>query len=180
MGRRGALGVTNGNYRGGDYYFYRLAVKASQRGQLTRVEFERIMNNKKMRAMYWEQRLVNAMDALYTADPNGCEAWYDNDQHVPADATTKQMALLVESRVKDLTGAAPFYRARARRGIFIWQDRIGFFVYSKEVGIRKLYLNDFPTFEAAEAFVSGLTAEHLGYGVVLDLIPVVFPSSVEE
>lgn len=168
MGRKSAVGVANGNYRNGDYYQYRLAVA---RGWNTE-PMEQAMNKKKMRAMYWYQRLSNAMGMLYHADPNGWEAWYDDDANVSPDASQKEMALVIEARVKDLRGSYIKFECRTRRGIFIWRDEIGWYIYSKEVGEPKLYILDFNSFDEAETFVKGLPIKNCGYGVVLDLLPV--------
>jgi len=175
MGRKSAVGVNNGNFRAGDYYLYGLAVAAGKRG----ADYEKSMTNKKMRGMYWAQRLSNAMGALYQADPTGWEAWYDDDRNVPAEANDREYVHLVEARVRELTGSLPTFTCRTRNGIFIWQDKLGFYVYSKEVGQRKLYTLDFESFEAASAFVNGLPIENRGYGVVLDLLPAGINTSVE-
>ncbi len=167
MGRKSAVGVANGNWRGGDYYRYAQEVK---RGW-NREQLERMMSKKKMRAMYWRQRFANSIDALKQADPQGWERWYDDDKNVPADALDREFASLVEARVIELTGAFPLFRARARRGIFIWEDMFGFFVYSKEVGKEPLYVIEFESFEQSESFIQGLPYHNCGYGVVLDLFP---------
>lgn len=179
MGRKSAVGVNNGNYRGGDYYRYRLAVEAGKRGMLSAEEIERMTMKKKMRGMYWAQRLSNAMGALYQADPTGWEAWYDNDQNIPAEATDREFALRIEARVRELTGSYPEFTCRTRNGIFIWKDKLGFYVYSKEVGQRKLYTIDFNSFEDSTTFVNGLPFANRGYGVVLDLLPAGITTSVE-
>lgn len=177
MGRRSAVGVANGNFRDGDYYQYALAVA---RGWNTR-ETERAMNKKKMRAMYWAQRLSNALYFLNVYDPNGWEKWFDDDANVPADATDQQMALLVESRVRALIHAPyPKMNVCARRGIFIWTDAWGIvFVYSKEVGKKRLYAMEFASFAEAATFVHGLPYSNCGYGVVLDILPADALANVE-
>lgn len=171
MGRKSAVGVNNGNFRAGDYYQYRMAVEAGKRGMPSVAEFERMTTKKKMRAMYWTQRLSNAMSALQQADPVGWEAWYDNDQNVPAEANDRDYALIVETRVKELTGRYDQPKACVRRDIFIWTDKIGPYVYSKEVGKRTLYAMSFDTFVEAESFVEALPFSNRGYGVVLDILP---------
>jgi len=171
MGRRSAVGVNNGNFRAGDYYRYWLEVEAGKRGIPSAAEIERMTTKKKMRAMYWMQRLSNAVSALQQADPIGWEAWYDDDQNVPAEANDKDYALLVEARVRYLTGRYDQPKACVRRDIFIWTDQIGPYVYSKEVGKRTLYAMPFDTFEEAESFVQALPFANRGYGVVLDILP---------
>lgn len=177
MGRRSVVGVANGNFRNGDYYQYALAVaRGWNNGTL-----ERVMNKKKMRAMYWTQRLSNAMSLLRVIDPNGWEAWYDNDSNVPAEATDREFALLVETRVRALIGHYPTLKARACRGIFIWTDEFNtVYVYSKEVAKRPLYALEFTNFAQAEAFVRGLPIDNCGYGVVLDILPVDALANVEQ
>lgn len=172
MGRRSAVGVNNGNWRNGDYYYYRLAVEAGKRGMPSAAEIERMTTNKKMRSMYWMQRLSNAIFALQQADPTGWEAWYDDDRNVPAEANDRDYAWLVEARVKTLTGGAYAQpKACLKRDIFIWTDAIGTYIYSKEVGKRTLYAMSFDSFEEAVAFVEALPFANRGYGVVLDILP---------
>lgn len=171
MGRRSAIGVNNGNFRAGDYFRYRMAVEAGKRGVPSAAEIQRMTTKKKMRAMYWMQRLSNAISALQQADPAGWEAWYDNDQNVPAESNDRDYALIVEARVKELTGRYDQPKARVRRDIFIWTDQFGTYVYSKEVGKRTLYVTPFDSFEEAVAFVQGIPFESCGYGVVLDILP---------
>ena len=171
MGRRSAVGVNNGNFRAGDYYRYWMEVEASKRGIPSVAEFERMTTKKKMRAMYWTQRLCNAISTLQQADPTGWEAWYDNDQNVPAEGYDRDYAYLVEARVKELTGRYDQPKACVRRDIFIWTDQLGPYVYSKEVGKRTLYAMPFESFEEAEAFVNALPFSNRGYGVVLDILP---------
>lgn len=171
MGRKSAVGVNNGNFRNGDYYYYRLAVEAGERGLPTAAEIERMKTNKKLRAMYWKQRLSNAMGALYHADPTGWEAWYDNDANVPAEALDRDYAYIVEARVREI---APVYKAPKaimRNEIFIWTDNVGPYVYSKEVGKDALYVIPLETIEEAEVFVNALPFKNRGYGVVLDILP---------
>lgn len=175
MGRKSAVGVNNGNFRAGEYYLYGLAVAAGKRG----TDYEKNMTKKKMRGMYWTQRLSNAMGALYQADPAGWEAWYDDDQNIPAEATDREFAQLVEARVRELTNTYPKFTCRTVNGIFIWQDQHGVYVYSKEVGDRKLYVLDFENFETASAFLNGLPISNRGYGVVLDLLPAGITTKVE-
>lgn len=178
MGRRSAVGVANGNFRNGDYYQYALAVaRGWNNGDL-----ERVMSKKKMRAMYWSQRLSNAIYFLSVYDPIGWEAWFDNDANVPADSTEKQMSLIVEARVRNvINGRYPKMRVCARRGIFIWTDAWDIvFVYSKEVGKKQLYAMEFSSFAEAEAFVNGLPYKNCGYGVVLDILPVDALANVEQ
>lgn len=168
MGRRSAVGVNNGNFRAGDYYYYRLAVEAG-RG-INVAEIERMTTKKKMRFAYWTQRMCNAVEALRIADPTGWEAWYDNDRNVP-EGTDREVALIVELRVKQLTGSYTQPKACVRGGIFIWTDQIGPYVYCKEIAKPTLYIQPFERFEEAVAFAEGLPSANRGYGVVLDILP---------
>ena len=53
MGRKSSnVGVANGNWRAGDYYYYRLAVEAGKRGMPSAAEIQRMTTNKKLRSMY--------------------------------------------------------------------------------------------------------------------------------
>jgi len=165
--RRTPVGVLNGNWRNRDYFFY---AKAKEQ-PYTREQMERIMFKKKLRAAYWKQRLVNAMDVLRSADPQGWERWYDNDSNVPADALDKDIALLVEARVREIKGEFPQFNITIERDIFIWSDSLGVFVYSKEVGKKPIYPIEFSTIEEARTFIQGLPFTNCGYGNVLDLLP---------
>lgn len=160
---RSRIGVANGNWRR-DYNLKLIYERTAHEEYL-------IMSKQKMASAYWKQRWNNALDCLRTEDPNGWQAWYDDDNNVPAESNNRKFAELVEARVKVMTGARPVYSARARRGIFIWRDQIGFFVYSKEVGKEPLYVIEFETFEAAEKFLKDLPINNRGYGFVLDVIP---------
>ena len=131
-----------------------------------------MINKKKMRFAYWLQRLGNAVSELKAVDAAGWEAWYDDDNNVP-DVSDRESALLVESRVIELRGSFPAYKVVARRDIFIWQDAIGYFVYSKEAEKDALYVHEFDTFDAAESFIRGLPIKNCGYGFVIDLLPII-------
>lgn len=159
----GQIGIHNGNWR--RVYAANLIYERNAHAEYL------VMSKQKMASAYWQQRWSNALDWLRTEDPSGWETWYDDDNNVPAQANDRKFAMLVEARVKELTGQAPQYRARARRGILIWEDHIGFFVFSKEIGKEPLYVIDFPTFEAAETFLKGLPIDNCGYGFVLDILP---------
>jgi len=139
--------------------------------ELVREQEVKMLNKKKMRGAYWTQRCANAMDWLRTVDAQNWEAWFDNDANIPADSSVRLIAQLCEARTVELTGAKQNMRAKAVRDIFIWKDRLGFFVYSKEVGKEKLYVIEFESFEAARNFINGLPHDNLGYGFVLDMIP---------
>lgn len=168
MGRKSAVGVANGNWRAGDYYWYAQAVKRGWNNQ----ETEQAMNKKKTRAMYWNQRLANAFGILRSVDPNNCQAWFDDDTNVPADANDQQMSVIIETRVRSLIGHYPTLKARSCRGIFIWSDEFnGVYVYSKEVGKKTLYALEFANMAEAESFIFGLPFSSCGYGVVLDILP---------
>lgn len=142
-----------------------------QRREQIREEEQRMMNKKKLRAAYWMQRLSNAMQVLKTADPQGWERWFDNDSNVPAEATDRQIVELVEARVRELTGSYPIIKAQICRDIFIWQDELGVFVFTKEVGKKTLYVFEFVSIETAQDFIKGLPYKNCGYGNVLDLLP---------
>ena len=111
------------------------------------------------------------MLALQQADPNGWQAWYDDDRNIPAEGLDRDYAWLVEARIKELSGSYTQPKACVRREIFIWRDAFGPYVYCKEVGKRTLYVMSFDSFAEAEAFVEALPFVHRGYGVVLDLLP---------
>jgi hypothetical protein len=146
--------------------------------ELVRDQEVKMLNKKKMRVAYWHQRCSNAMDSLRTADPKNWERWFDNDTNIPPEASPRLIAQLCEARTMELTGTKQNMRAKAVRDIFIWEDRLGFFVYSKEVGKDPLYVIEFETFEAAKAFIDGLPHNNLGYGFVLDIIPAPIKSTV--
>ena len=130
-----------------------------------------MLNKKKLRGAYWTQRCANAMDWLRTVDAQNWKVWFDNDNNVPPEATARDVARLVEAYLTEQTGAKQNMRAKAVRDIFVWQDALGFFVYSKEVGNAALYVIEFESFEAARNFINGLPHNNLGYGFVLDIIP---------
>ena len=173
MGRKS--GITSGSY---DPRIHRMQYVMAQRETNREREFY-LMSKKKTRASYWAQRLTNALSVLRAADPTGWERWYDNDDNIPAEGTNREYCRLVEARVIALTGTYPVIKARARRGIFVWQDELGYFVYSKEVGKDPLYVIEFESMEAAEAFLAGLPLHNCGYGVVLDLLPAPMSVGVE-
>ena len=165
MAKHTPVGVANGNFRNRDYFFYAQALR-NPYNQIT----ERMMFKKKLRAAYWTQRLGVAMEMLKAADPNW-EVWFDNDRNVPAEATDREMAQLVEVHVREIKGEYPKFKISIERDIFIWQDSLGAFVYSKEVGKRPIYPIEFETIEAARTFIRGLQFANCGYGFVLDLLP---------
>lgn len=88
--------------------------------------------NKKLRRSYWWQRLALAMADLRSIDPQGWEAWFDSDA-VPEYGSEKSRALLVEARVREIAKSRPSVRAVARlyRGVFIWRDQHGFFLFDE-------------------------------------------------
>jgi hypothetical protein len=90
--------------------------------------------NKKLRRSYWWQRLANAMADLRSTDPEGWEAWFDSDA-VPEYGTEKSRALLVEARIRELLGhqSRSVQKATARlyRGVFIWRDQHGAFLFDE-------------------------------------------------
>lgn len=165
--RRTPTGVLNGNWRNRDYFFY---AKAKEQ-PYTREQMERIMFKKKLRAAYWHQRFVNALDVLRTVDAQGWERWYDDDSNMPAEGTDQEYANLIEARVRELTDSYPVIKVTICRDIFIWHDDLGVFVYSKEVGKKPGYVLSFVSIEAAKEFINGLPLTNCGYGFVLDLLP---------
>lgn len=165
MAKNTPVGVANGNFRNRDYFFYAQAL----RNPYDRTT-ERMMFKKKLRAAYWYQRLANAIETLKAADPNWA-VWFDNDSNVPADATNREMAGLIESHVRELTGGYPTFKVAIERDIFIWSDSLGVFVYSKEVGKKPLYPIEFSTIEEARTFIKGLPLTNCGYGNINDLLP---------
>jgi len=172
MGRKS--GITKGSY---DPRIFKMQWIMAQR-EMVRDQEYRMMNKKRMRGMYWKQRLGNAIDKLRTTDPTGWERWYDDDKNVPDNGTEREWALLVEARVVELTGDYPVIKCRTFRGIYIWQDALGVYVYSKEVSVDRLYIIEQDSLEAAKSFVMGLPLHNCGYGVVLDIVPVSALASV--
>lgn len=164
---RTPVGVLNGNWRNRDYFFY---AKAKEQ-PYTREQMERIMLKKKLRAAYWKQRLVNALDALRTVDAQGWEQWFDNDSNMPSEGTDQEYTELIEARVRELTGSFPVIKSTICRDIFIWKDDLGVFVYSKEVGKKPVYVIPFESIEMAKDFINGLPFTNCGYGFILDLLP---------
>jgi len=95
--------------------------------------------NKQLKKSYWHQRQSLAMGELKAIDPQGWEAWYDSDA-VPEYGTEKSRALLVEARVAELAekNNRTVVRAVARlyRGVFIWRDQAGYFIFGED---RRIY-----------------------------------------
>lgn len=160
-------GITNGSYHP---RIWKMQWVQQQR-EWTREQEQKVINKRKLRFAYWMQRNANAMNWLRTVDQLGWERWFDDDANVPNHGTHQQWAHVVEARISDLIGFLPPMRARMRREIFIWEDQLGFFVYSKEVIKDTLYLIEFESFESAESFIKSLPIQNLGYGVVLDILP---------
>lgn len=144
----------------------------SQREAL-REKQEWVLNRKKMRAMYWQQRMRIAVDVLRSVDQKGWERWYDDDANVTEFAPNKDITLLVEKRVEELTGKAyQLPKCRNYLDIYYWEDEKGAFIFSKEVGKPTFYwLDQFKTAEEARAFIGGLPGNNHGYGIVLDILP---------
>lgn len=171
MGRRS--GITSGGYHPGIWKMQWVMQQREVLREHTREQEQRAMNKKKLRHAYWKQRCANAMSLLKGTDPQGWERWFDDDANVPSYGTHKEWALLVEAHITELTRLPlPKIKACLRRNIFIWKDHLGFFVYSKEENKDTLYLIEFDSFEMCESFLRGLPIQNLGYGVVLDLLPV--------
>lgn len=97
-------------------------------------KMNKLSENKQLRRSYWLQRLGNAMTSLKAIDPNW-EAWFDSDA-VPEYGSEKSRALLVEARVAKLAqqNSRPLLRSVARlyRGVFIWRDQAGFFIFESK------------------------------------------------
>lgn len=137
------------------------------------------MKKNKLAAMYWSQRMVNALDVLKSVDPAGWESWYDDDQNIPLMGKKKEFALLLEARVRHLTGSYPRIKCSVWRDVFVWQDALGVFVYSKVIGNDPLYAIEFRDLKAAREFIDGLAFENCGFGVVLDILPASAMAMVE-
>ena len=102
------------------------------RAELLEAQWERmnkIQEHKQLKKSYWLQRMTRAMSALRAADPLGWEAWFDSDA-VP-DARFSEMAPVVEARVRFLTGRQLRAVARLYRGVFIWHDAHGCFIFDE-------------------------------------------------
>ena len=162
-------GTTVGGYHPKIHHMHWVMVQQEQQ----REKQEHVLNRKKMRAMYWQQRLRIAIDALRSADPKGWERWYDDDTNVPEFAPNKDIAVMVENRVAELTGKR--YRlpkCRSYLDIYYWEDKHGVFIFSKEVGKPTFYwLGQFKDAKEAKAFIRGLPTNNHGYGIVLDILP---------
>ncbi len=135
-----------------------------------------IMKRKYMRAAYWLERLAIAMDNLRKID-QGWEAWFDDDTNVPILSTRRDHTLIIEARIKELSGSdIPLATCHAHRNVFIWTDDKGAFVFSKasETTIgklpEKLHWLLFDNAEDARKFIDGLDIKHIDYGYVLDIM----------
>lgn len=119
-------------------------------------KMDKLNENKQLRRSYWYQRQANAMTALKTIDPQGWEAWFDSDA-VPEYGTEKSRALLVEARVAKLAQNKnrPHVRAEARlyRGVFIWRDQVGFFIFDES---KRIY--EFVSEEEAKGHIDATLA----------------------
>jgi hypothetical protein len=51
---------------------------------------------------YWEGEQAKLMQRLVSLDPDGWEAWYDDDMNVPAFGYINERCVLLEARVKEL------------------------------------------------------------------------------
>jgi hypothetical protein len=71
------------------------------------------------------------MADLRSIDPDW-EAWFDSDA-VPEYGSEKGRALLVEARVREIAKSKPSVRpvARLYRGVFIWRDPHGCFLFDE-------------------------------------------------
>lgn len=124
---------------------YHPAIYAMRESMLLRQELreqewnrmEKIQRNKQLRRSYWLQRMGNALANLKSLDPDGWESWFDGDA-LPEKATFREYTLVIEARVRELLGDRPAIRAVARlyRGVFIWHDGSGCFVFGED---RRIY-----------------------------------------
>jgi hypothetical protein len=84
-----------------------------------------------LKKTYWYQRMSRAMEMLKAADPAGWEAWFDSDA-VP-DARFSEMAPIVETRVSQLLNVRKVrVPARLYRGVFVWRDQSGYFIFGDD------------------------------------------------
>lgn len=173
MGRKS--GITSGGYHPRIWQMQRAMFEREIRA----FEEYQAMKKKKLAAMYWSQRMVNALDVLKSVDAAGWERWYDDDKNIPLVAKHKDFAFLLEARVRSLTGSYPRIKCSVWRDVFVWQDALGAFVYSKEIGKAQLYAIEFRDLKVTKEFIDGLAFENCGYGVVLDILPASAMAMVE-
>lgn len=170
MGRKS--GITSGGYHP---QIHKMHWVMAQR-EWNREQEQHVINEKRMKAAYWSQRLSNAMGELKQADPQGWERWFDEMWERcfagQTEAHNRDITSEVEARVTDLLGDFPSYQEHLCRDIYIWQDQLGFFIYSKESGKDALYvLCECDSLEEAESFIKGLPHQNCGKGIVIDLLP---------
>ena len=170
MGRKS--GITSGGYHP---QIHKMHWVMAQR-EWNREQEQTMVDEKRMKAAYWSQRLSNAMGELKRADPQGWERWFDEMWERCFSgkplANNRDITSEVEARVTELLGEFPRYQERLCRDIYIWQDQFGFFVYSKESMKDALYvIVECKSLEEAESFIKGLPYANCGKGFVLDLLP---------
>lgn len=112
---------------------YAMRASIELREELTRQAMDKL-TDKQLTKTYWFQRLSNAMTGLRAIDPNW-EAWFDNDENVPAVSSFRHHTLLVEDRIRTVAqqNNRTVVRAVARlyRGVFIWRDKDGYFIFGE-------------------------------------------------
>lgn len=170
MGRKS--GITSGGYHP---QIHKMHWVMAQR-EWNREQEQKMVDDKRIQAAYWSQRLSNAMGELKKADPQGWSLWFDEMWERcftgKTEANNSDITSQVEARVTELVGQYPSYQEHLCRGIYIWQDQLGFFIYSRESGKDALYvIVECESLEEAESFIKGLPYQNRGKGVVLDLIP---------
>lgn len=96
-------------------------------------QIEKLQENQKLKKSYWVQRQSSALADLRALDPLGWSDWYNSDA-VPDFGTIRERALIIEARVRELLGNRPVTRVVARlyRGVFVWFDSRGCFVYGED------------------------------------------------
>lgn len=125
---------------------------------------ERRLRNRTLRRSYWVERLSVAMSDLKALDPTGWATWFDSSA-VP-DGTPRQLVPYIEARVASLAAAQrrPFSRAIARlyRGVFIWVDATGAFLFRDDNRIV-----EFVDAAEARAFIDASLVAAVTLGVVV-------------
>jgi hypothetical protein len=161
MGQRS--GITSRGYQPNIFAMHRAMELREQLQAENETRMDRAMQVRQLRKSYWYGRLANAMTDLKAIDPEGWEAWFDDDANVPAIISHKDLALLVEQHLQDLLAGLqrPLQRATAKlyKGVFIWVDTRGAFMFSDSGRIL-----DFVNADEARAHVDAALAlsQHIG------------------
>ena len=158
--------------RGYDPRIFRMQTVLDMRVKLNE-ERERMENNSTFSKNYWMQRSNIAAHILFDADPANGEAWFDDERNVPAQATCREVYYLCYAQIVKLTDSFPSLKSIIHRGILVWSCQTTVSVFDKPTGENILHLNEFGTVEEAKAWIDGLEWKHMGYGVVLDIVPTV-------